>query len=178
MRAMMPGILLMTCVTLSACASQTVFPTEVLEGVDPEFDFARWRMLPNQAGEKKIQLGGRVIQSEAKGDAITIVAAQLPIVEHPAYGPVDKGKSKGEFAIAYHGKIDTSFLQPGNRVIVVGTTHAPKVVAVDDLPKNLPVVKAHCVHLWKTGGREIADFPSYGAGYETLEEETFCASGR
>ena len=118
------------------------------------------------------------MQSETKGDRVTIVVAQLPIVEHPAYGPIDNGKSRGEFAIAYQGKINSAFLQPGNRVMVVGRTHAPMVVSVDDLPKNLPTVMAACVHFWKTGGRDIADFPSYGAGYETLEEETMCASNQ
>lgn len=178
MKSITRGILILTCLAFGACASNTVFPPEAVDGVDPNFDFTRWRMLPNQAEGKKIQLGGRIIQSETKGDAITIVAAQLPIVEHPAYGPRDTGKSKGEFAITYSGRIDSSFLQPGNRVMVVGATQAPKVVSVDDLPKSLPTVMAKCIHLWKTGGRDIADFPSYGAGYETLEEETYCGADR
>jgi starvation-inducible outer membrane lipoprotein len=176
MKAIPKCILLLIGAALSACASNTVFPSEVLEGVDPNFDFARWRMIPNQAEAKTIQLGGRIVQSETKNNMVTIVVAQLPIVEHPAYGPKDTGKRSGEFAITYQGKINSPFLQPGNRVMVVGTTHSPKVVSVDDLPKSLPAVMAKCIHVWKTGGRDIADFPSYGAGYETLEEETFCAS--
>lgn len=174
MKASVRGILLVIVIGLSACAPSTVFSPEVLDGVDPNFDFTRWRMLPNQAGEKKIQLGGRIIQAESNGDGVTMVVAQLPIVEHPAYGPKDTGKSSGEFAITYGGKIEPSFLQRGNRIMVVGVTHASKVVAIDDLPKSLPTVQATCVHIWKTGGRDISDFPSYGAGYETLEEETLC----
>lgn len=176
MNAMSKSLLLVILSALTACASHAVFPSEVLEGVDPNFDFARWRMLPNQAQAKAIQLGGRVVQSESKGNTVTIVVAQLPIVEHPAYGPKDTGKRSGEFAITYQGKIEASFLQSGNRIIVVGTTHASKVVSMDDIPKSLPTVSAKCVHVWKTGGRDIADFPSYGAGYETLEEDTFCVS--
>jgi starvation-inducible outer membrane lipoprotein len=175
MKTSISGILLLISIGLSACAPASVFSPEALEGVDPNFDFSRWRMLPNQAGEKKIQLGGRIIQAETKDDQATIVVAQLPIVEHPAYGPKDSGKSSGEFAITYQGKVEPSFLQRGNRIMVVGVTHAAKVVAIDDLPKNLPTVQATCVHIWKTGGRDISDFPSYGAGYETLEEETLCS---
>ena len=178
MKLLTAAILLVTCLALGACVSNSVFPSEVLDGVDPNFDFTRWRMLPNQAEAKKIQLGGRIVQSETKGDRVTLVVAQLPIVEHPAYGPNDTGKSRGEFAIVYQGKINSAFLQPGNRVMVVGKTHASMVVSVDDLPKSLPTVMAACVHFWKTGGRDIADFPSYGAGYETLEEETMCASNQ
>jgi starvation-inducible outer membrane lipoprotein len=176
MKSMTMSLMLLITTTLVACTAPSLFPPDTLKGVDQNFDFAHWRMVPNQAEAKKIQLGGRVIQAETKGENITIVTAQLPIVDHPAYGPKDVGKRSGEFAIVYQGKIDPSFLQPGNRIMVIGTTHASRVVSVDDLPKSLPTVKAACVHIWKTGGRDIADFPSFGAGYETLEEETFCAA--
>ena len=176
MKMLTQSLMVLMSAALVACAAQGIFPADAVKGVDPNFDFARWRMVPNQAEAKKIQLGGRIVQSEMKGDTVTVVAAQLPVVEHPAYGPKDTGKRSGEFAIVYQGKIDASFLQPGNRIMVVGTTQAPKVVAVDDLPKSFPTVLAACIHVWKTGGRDIADFPSYGAGYETLEEDTFCAS--
>jgi starvation-inducible outer membrane lipoprotein len=175
MKPIMRSILLVACIVLSACVSNKVFPPDVMDGVDPDFDFARWRMMPNQAESKKIQLGGRIVQAETRGDRIIIVVAQLPIVEHPAYGPKDTGKSRGEFAITYKGKIEPRFLQPGNRVMVVGRTHAPIVVSVDDLPKSLPNVVAGCVHVWNTGGREIADFPFIGGGYEPLEQQTACA---
>ncbi len=176
MKTLIKSVILLTSTILVACGTQGVFPPDTLKGVDPNFDFAHWRMVPNQAEAKKIQLGGRIVQAETKSDSITIVTAQLPIVDHPAYGPKDTGKRSGEFAIVFQGKINPLFLQPGNRIMVVGTTHAPKVVSVDDLPKSLPTVMATCVHLWKTGGRDIADFPSFGGGYETLEEDTFCAS--
>ncbi|SPP65101.1 Slp family lipoprotein [Nitrospira lenta] len=170
------GLLVLFGATLVACAARGVFPPEAVVGVDQNFDFAHWRMVPNQAEAKKIQLGGRIIQSDRAGDSITIVATQLPIVAHPAYGPRDTGKRSGEFAITYQGKIDPSFLQSGNRIMVVGSTHAPKLVSVDDLPRSLPAVVASCLHIWKTGGREIADFPFFGAGYQPLEEDTFCTS--
>jgi len=76
------------------------------------------------------------------------------------------------------GQIEPPMLQRGNRLIVVGTTKAAKVVTVDDMPRSLPSVSAKCLHIWNTGGRDIADFPSYGAGYETLEEDTFCATAQ
>lgn len=171
-------VLLAISVGLGACSAPHLFPSEVTEGVDANFDFSRWRVLPNQALERKIQLGGSIIQAEKKDSTVTIVATQLPIVEHPAYGPKDTGKRSGEFAITFQGAIESPFLQRGNRVIVIGTTSHAKVVSVDDLPRSLPTLTAKCLHIWNTGGRDIADFPSYGAGYETLEEETFCASAQ
>lgn len=161
-------------IVVGACASPNLFPSEVMEGVDPNFDFSRWRTVPNQALERKIQLGGSILQSERKDGGVTIVARQLPIVQHPAYGPKDTGKASGEFAIAFPGSIDSTFLQRGNRVIVVGTTKSASVVPLDDLPRSLPTVSAKCLHIWATEGRDIADFQSFGAGYNTLPEQTFC----
>ena len=149
-----------------------------MEGVDPNFDFSRWRIVPNQALERKIQLGGSILQSEQKEGSVTIVARQLPIVEHPAYGPKDTGKASGEFAIAFPGSIESTFLQRGNRVIVVGTTKSPSLVQLDDLPRSLPTVSAKCLHIWSTEGRDIADFQSVGAGYNTLPEQTFCTKAQ
>jgi starvation-inducible outer membrane lipoprotein len=168
--------LVIAVVLVTACTPYQLFPPEVTTGVDQGFDFSAWRLTPNAKTDKKIQLGGRIIQADVKDGLVSIVAAQLPIVEHPAYGPKDTGKRSGEFTVTYQGKIESNFLQSGNRFVVVGTTRTAKVVVVDDIPRSFPTMAAQCLHLWNTGGREIADFPSYGGGYEVLEEETFCTT--
>ena len=122
----------------------------------------------------KVQFGGRIVQSQNTGQTVTIVAAHLPIVEHPAYGPKDTGKTRGEFAVLYEGKIDPLFLQGGNRLIVVGHIRPPIRVEVDDVLRSLPAVSAQCLHIWQTGGKDIADFAASGAGHEILREETYC----
>jgi len=33
-------------IVVGACASPNLFPSEVMEGVDPNFDFSRWRTVP------------------------------------------------------------------------------------------------------------------------------------
>jgi starvation-inducible outer membrane lipoprotein len=161
-----------------ACSHPQLFSPDVMKDVDQNFDFSRWRTVPNQTLERKIQLGGSILQSERKDGGVTIVARQLPIVEHPAYGPKDTGKTGGEFATTFQGPIESQFLQRGNRVIVVGTTKSASVVQLDDLPRSLPTVSARCLHIWSTEGRDIADFQSFGAGYETLPEQTFCTKAQ
>ena len=52
------------------------------------------------------------------------------------------------------------------------------VVAIEDSQRSLPALTAQCLHIWNTGGKEIADFPNFGAGYQPLEEETYCAESR
>ena len=176
MKVLFVSIAMFGSLILSGCTPYRVFPPEVIEGADQNFDFTAWRLTPNAKTDRKIQLGGRVIQANTKDGTISIVAAQLPIVDHPAYGPKDTGKRSGEFIIAYQGKIEPNFLQTGNRLMVVGVTQTTKVVILDDIPRSFPTMTAQCLHIWNTGGREIADFPSYGAGYETLEEQTFCTA--
>lgn len=173
MKSCLQGLLFSCCV-LVGCASD-VFPPEELKGVDRNFDFSRWRTVPSQVQPTKIELGGRIIETQTIGSTITIVTAQLPIVSYPAYGP-KQAKSKGEFAITFQGKIDTPFLNPGNRLMVIGITRGTKMAAIDDVMRSLPLIEAKCLHIWKTGNVDIADYASSGAGYGVLPEETFCTS--
>jgi starvation-inducible outer membrane lipoprotein len=144
--------------------------------VDEEFDFTAWRNIPNARTGQKVQLGGRIVQVDQRNSGVVIITTQLPIVERPVYGPKDNGRRSGEFALFYTGRLDSKWLIPGNRLIVVGTTDQAKAVVVDDVQRSLPSLNAHCLHIWRTVGKEIADFPfNAGGGYEPLERETFCA---
>ncbi|HET6674177.1 MAG TPA: Slp family lipoprotein [Nitrospiraceae bacterium] len=171
------SIVLAIWLTLAACSHSPVFEKEITDGVDKNFDFTAWRNLPNARTGQKVQLGGRIVQTEAGSDEVIIITTQLPIVEHPVYGPKDNGRRSGEFAVFYRGRLDPKWLIPGNRLIVVGTTAQAKAVVVDDVKRSLPTLTARCLHIWKTVGKEIAEFPyNIGGGYEPLERETFCAS--
>jgi starvation-inducible outer membrane lipoprotein len=161
----------------AACAPVQLFPKEVTAGVDEQFDFTVWRNVPNAKTGQKVQLGGRIVQVDQRNQGVIIITTQLPIVEQPVYGPKDNGRRSGEFAVFYTGQLDSKWLIPGNRLIVVGTTEQAKAVVVDDVQRSLPSLTARCVHIWKTVGKEIAEFPyNIGGGYEPLEQETFCAA--
>ena len=62
--------------------------------VDQNFDFTAWRMVPNAKAGKKVQLGGRILQAPQRDGLVTMVLTQLPIVEHPAYGPTDTERGR------------------------------------------------------------------------------------
>ena len=128
---------------LSGCGPQHIFSPQVLEGVDQNFDFTAWRMVPNAKAGKKVQLGGRILQAPQRDGLVTMVLTQLPIVEHPAYGPTDTERGRGEFLVYFNGKVPMNHLQPGNRVIVIGTTscsRAPAILAV--MPERLMAATA------------------------------------
>lgn len=179
MSASRSALLTLMCFVLSSCGAPQLFPKNVMDGVDDSFDFSEWKNVPNAKVDRKVQLGGRIIETNATEGETVIVVHQLPIVMHPAYGPKDTGKRTGEFAISYAGKLPSNALAKGYQLIVVGTTQRTRVVELEDGKRSLPTVLASCIHVWKTGMRDdIADFASVGAGYETLGEDTHCIPGR
>ena len=173
------------CAVLSGCAANTLFPPEVMENVSPTFHFEAWRDAgpTNESGKSdagiKVEMGGRIVQATKNGKGIVIVAAQLPIVRHPVYGPMEDSKRTGdyEFAFLYPGEIEPLDLMKGNRFIIVGTTTSRRPVLVNGMPKTEPFLIADCIHVWQTGGAEIAEFKeSVGGGFSPLPEMTYCAA--
>ena len=178
MRAILMGSAALLCAALVACSHIPVFPPEVKEGVDNNFDFNSWKATPSSSTGRKVKLGGRILDSQTTSEGVLIIGKQLPIVEHPAYGPTDSQKRPGafEFAFLYRGKLDDGALTQGNRFIVIGTTQGGKAVTVDGATRTAPFLSARCVYIWRTRGKEIADFESSGAGYQPLEQGRYCTN--
>jgi starvation-inducible outer membrane lipoprotein len=167
-----------------ACSSKSPFPSEVQNKVAPTFDFQAWRESSpsNVTGKSdsgtKVELGGRIVQASKTGKGVLIVAEQLPIVKHPAYGPTDSETRKGEyeFAFLYPDDLSPEALRNGNRFVMVGTTSGRKHVVVNGTSKTEPYLVADCIHVWQTGRTEIAEFKeSVGGGNSPLPEMTSCA---
>lgn len=185
---LMPLSTLMTltlCAVLSGCAANSLFPPEVMEKVSPTFQFEAWRDAgpTNEAGKTdsghKVELGGRIVQATKNGKGIVIVAEQLPIVNHPVYGPTEDVKRTGdyEFAFLYPGELEPQDLKNGNRFVIVGTTTSRRPVVVNGVPKTEPFLVADCIHVWQTGRTEIAEFKeSVGGSYSPLPEKTYCVA--
>ena len=171
---------------LPACTSNSPFPAQVMENVSPTFHFEAWRdASPSNPGGisgsgTKVELGGRIVQTSKNGKGIVIVAEQLPIQQHPVYGPAEPEKRRAgdyEFAFLYPGELDPQVLRSGNRFVVVGTTSGRKPIMVNGIPKSEPYLVADCIHVWQTGRTEIAEFKEDpGGGYATLPEKTYCAT--
>jgi starvation-inducible outer membrane lipoprotein len=170
------GLIVAFGMLLAGCTAPQLFPTDAMRDVDPSFDFAAWRAAPTKFVGRSVQLGGRILQAEARKDGVMIVGMEMPIMEHPVYGPKDIGKRTGEFAFFYPGRLEPNALRVGNRFIVVGTTEKVRSIQVEDIPPSDLFLLARCVHIWKTEGREISEFPYIGADYYPLEEDTYCTS--
>ena len=167
-----------------ACATPTShppFPANVVKDVDSNFDFTTWREAPQAYVGRKVEVGGQILQAEIKDGGVLIVAEQLPIVQRPVYGPSGTDKRPGafDFAVFYPSLLNSSALTAGNRFVVVGTPQGTTEVTVKGAPKREPLIVAQCIHIWKTKGAEIADYPfEVDAGYVPLEQQTSCVSAR
>jgi starvation-inducible outer membrane lipoprotein len=175
---------MIVCAVLSGCAANRPFPPQVMEKVSPTFHFEAWRDASpsNPSGVSdsglRVELGGRIVQASKNGKGYVIVAEELPIVEHPVYGPTEDVKRTGdyEFAFLYPGEIEPPDLRNGNRFVIVGTTTSRRPVLVNGISKTEPFLVADCIHVWRTGRTEIAEFKEdVGGGYSPLPEKTYCA---
>lgn len=175
------------CAVLSACVANTPFPPEVMDKVSPTFQFEAWRDAgpSNESGKSdagiKVLLGGRIVQTTEDGKGMVIVAEQLPISNHPVYGPreteQDTRTGNYEFAFLYPGEIEPLDLMRGNRFIVVGTTTSRRPLVMRGIPKTVPFLLADCIHVWQTAGAEIAEFKEgVGGGFSPLPETTYCVT--
>jgi hypothetical protein len=164
-----------------------MFPADVMKGVQRQesFDFQGWRARSLASAShtetfQKVELGGQILDVELDPGGALIIADQLPIVEHPKYGPAapkDGMPKRGasSFAVSFNKPLHKTWLQPGNRFIVIGRPEGSRTVMVDGMSKQEPYLVAQCLHLWKNQGNPIASFPfENGAGYYPLPEETFC----
>ncbi|HEU5407762.1 MAG TPA: hypothetical protein VFU48_08340, partial [Nitrospira sp.] len=68
------SLLVISLTMASACApTHKVFPPQIMENIDRDFDFSHWRMVNDGTESRKVQLGGRVVQSQVSADTVTIV---------------------------------------------------------------------------------------------------------
>jgi len=160
---------------LSACTLQ-LFPSSVTQDVKPA-DFGVLVAQPDVYRGQVVQLGGRIVGSQAVTEGILIRVQELPVQNHPEYGPAETIHPTSEFAILYPGTIDPTGLLFGNKLIVVAVAQGERTLNIDGVRKSEPYVIAKCMHVWKTGeygGYGIEDFPHTTDGYWPLEHETYC----
>jgi starvation-inducible outer membrane lipoprotein len=130
---------------------------------------------PDSYKGSTIEFGGQIVGSKIDGDRIHMLVRELPIRSKPVYGPSNTERSRGMFVVAYRGEMTGQDLQEGNMLVVVGTLLGAVKESITDLEVRRPTVQAECVHIWRTQGHQIDDFPWLPtARYWPLVEQTFC----
>jgi starvation-inducible outer membrane lipoprotein len=164
---------------VSGCAAPPLFPPEVSDTVDRALTFATLTTNPNAYKGRNIELGGQIVEARADQGALRLLVRELAIQTDPVYGygPVDTGGSRGMFAVVYAGKVTAQDLQHGN-LVVVATVMGAVVDTITGAPVPRLTLRAECLHIWRTGGHRIDEFPWPPSlqGYWPLIHATFCVN--
>lgn len=177
--ALLPALLVVL-LPLVAPAAPSLFPVEVTRDLDDTVQFGVLKAQPDTYTGRAVTLGGKIVGVEETDQGLLILVKNLPIVEHPAYGPVEIEGVRGEqFAVLYRGRVDPEGLWYGNKVLVVAVAQGNRdVLTPSGVIRSRPFVLARCMHVWKTGeygSYEISEFPHTTDGYYSLPQETYCA---
>jgi len=165
-----------TCIVLAGCSNSPLFPPDTISNVaSPEFGVLQAKT--DVFKGRVVQLAGRIVGVEESASGTLILAQELPVDKHPAFGPTETDKPTSTFAILYPGKVDRNALWFGNKLIVVAVAQGQKTLAIDGISRTEPFVVARCMHVWKTGAYGsygIEDYPHTTDGYYPLEHQTYC----
>ncbi len=168
---------------MAGCSTPSLFPPDVTK-TSTALEFGALQAKPDVFTGRVVQLAGHIIGTETSDSGTLILARELPLRRHPAYGPAETtGTGAAEpavatqaFAVLYPGKIDPNALWYGNKFVVIAVSKGQQDVDVNGILHKEPYMVAKCIHVWKTGGYyAIADFPNLFDGYYPLEQDTYCA---
>ena len=171
---------------LSACTTPPMFPPTIMKDVEANaFDVKTWEdqaysLSSGNFVPHKVELAGEIIRVIQKPEGVVILAEERPLDAHLASSPTSIQQDGAPwFAITFNGSVEASLLQPGNRLIVVGTTNRAGPEMLGGAPRVLPHLMAQCLHLWDTEGARNKYFFSVSGLMEPYppEERTFCLEG-
>ncbi len=169
----------MSLIASVGCSAPSLFPPDATGNLD-QLEFGVLHAKPDVFTGRVVQLAGRIIGVQESPNGILIRAQELPINEHPVYGPAEMVQPMSEFAILYSGKVDPAGLWYGNKFVIVAVAQgAQRFAFLDETTRTIPYVVARCMHVWKTGeygSYRIEDFPNTTDGYYPLERQTYCTS--
>lgn len=157
---------------LLACTGP-LFPDWALQQINVQEWLVPHDVRTVEKGQRVI-LGGIILETQHGHDYL-FVARQLPLKQDLEAGPLDSAQSGPMYAVRFLGTLDDRALDWRNKFIVVG-----EMVGVESLPslgmiRRLLIVKARCLHIWRTQTFTISEFPFLPTGYSPLRHDTYCS---
>jgi outer membrane lipoprotein len=137
-------VLVLACLGLAGCVS--VFPREMLRGVDRSLTLAILRSDPDRYREARVVLGGEIIVTRPKTGATEIEVLDHPLGESDA--PKRTDRSEGRFLVIAPDFLDPAVYAPGRRLSVVGTVTGSEERPLGERPYRYVVIRADQIYLW------------------------------
>ena len=145
-------LLVLTSVCLAGCMS--VFPKEMLQGVDRSLTLAALRSDPDTYRQARVVLAGEIIETRPKTGSSEIEVLSRPLGDGDA--PRRTDHSDGRFLVLAPDFLDPAIYAPGRRVSVVGTVTGSEERPLGDQPYRYVVIRADQIYLWP---RPVAGAP-------------------
>ena len=168
----MPHVMILSAVAIliffTGCSSKSSFPTKGSQALKSESEFGVLTAKPDVFQGRAIKLAGRMVGVETTAEGTIVTAEWMPYPDTEYEGPEGMGmESSKRFVLFYPGKLDPEGRLHGNKFLVVGKKEGAS--------QSLPLIKARCLHVWKTGDNEIEMQPDVeNTGYPVMEE-TYCS---
>jgi outer membrane lipoprotein len=137
-------VLVVACVGLAGCAS--VFPKEMLRGVDRSLTLAVLRSDPERYRQARVVLAGEIIETRPRTGSTEIEVLSRPLGEGDA--PQRTDHSDGRFLVLAPDFLDPAVYAPGRRVSVVGTVAGSEERTLGDQPYRYVMIRADQIYLW------------------------------
>ena len=162
---------------ITGCSSKPLLPANGSQALKSDSEFGVLTAQPDVYQGRAIKLAGRMIGVEATAEGTIVRAQWLPYPNNDYEGPSEGNTvRRGEYAFFYPGKLDMDGSLHGNKFLVVGKMEGTKSMMTSVGSRNLPYLKASCLHVWKTGDAQIEYHQPdvENTGYPVMEE-TYCS---
>lgn len=164
---------------LSACVHPSDFPENGTPTIKTQAELARLVTHPKLYMKQPFKLAGRIIRAESIKQDVVILAQWLPFPDDTFSGPeLEEDSGEPRFVIRYSGTIDPDGIVQGNEFLVLGKgLGTQEIVTLEGMTRVVPVLRAQCLHIWKTAGTLLYEFiwsDPRDDRYPPPLEDTYC----
>jgi outer membrane lipoprotein len=135
---------------LSGCAP--TFPQSLTDRADRSLSFTELRKDPERFKGTWVMLGGAIISAKSGTNGGTV----LEVLQKPLDSdgrPLDTDKTEGRFLIASDQFLDSAVYHQGRLITVVGEVTGARLLPLDEITYQYPLLRAEALHLWTPSSR-------------------------
>ncbi len=130
---------------MAGCAP--VFPKETLERVDRNIAFKELQKDPDRLLGSWVMVAGVIISTKATKDGSLVEVLQKPMDRDGR--PLDTDATEGRFIAQTKEFLDEAVYHPGRLVTIIGEVAGKKVLPIDEIMYQYPLLTAKALHLWR-----------------------------
>lgn len=154
-------LLTLVCLALSGCAS--VFPGQMLQGVDRSLTVGVLRSDPDRYRDARVVLAGEIIDTRSRAGGTEIEVLSRPLGDGDA--PRRTDQTEGRFIMVAPDFLDPAVYARGRRVSMVGTVVGGEERPLGGQPYRYVVTRPDQIYLWPLPSPYGYPYPYPYAGY-------------